>query len=62
MGILGNNDRIKFDEKIYKDFKNYAVCKTDDNVYYEDYIARLMEENDSHLFNLIKDYENFNPA
>ena len=51
--------RIKFDEKIYEQFKLYAVNKTDDNVYYEDYIARLMEENDSHLYSLIKDYEDF---
>ena len=53
---------IKFDENIYAHFSAYAVSKADGNVYYEDYIARLMEENDSHLYNLIKDYETFNIA
>jgi len=53
------NCGIKFDDKIYEEFKRYAVDKTGQFVYYEDYIARLVEENDQHLYNLIKDYETF---
>ncbi len=52
-----NRGRIKFDEKIYEEFKKYAVDKTGQFVYYEDYVARLIQENDEHLCTLIKDYE-----
>ena len=44
---------------MYEEFKKFAVDKTGQFVYYEDYVAKLVEENDQHLQTLIKDYETF---
>ena len=50
---------IKFEAEQYKDFKTYAIDKTGQYFYYEDYVAKLMDENEEQMQLLLKDYPNF---
>uniref|UniRef100_A0A7S3CRX2 EF-hand domain-containing protein n=1 Tax=Strombidium rassoulzadegani TaxID=1082188 RepID=A0A7S3CRX2_9SPIT len=47
--------------KEIESFKNFAVDKTGQYLFYEDYVSKLVEENERHKEFLIKDYENFKP-
>jgi Ca2+-binding EF-hand superfamily protein len=53
---------IPFRVKEYEDFKKFAVGRDPDKIYYEDYVARLIEENERHLEYLLKDYHTFKPS
>ena len=46
-------------EKEYDPFINFAQDKTGKFVEYEDYVAKLIDENERHLEMLIKDYDDF---
>ena len=46
----------------YDLFKQFAIGKDPDKIYYEDYVARLIEENERHLEYLLKGYESFKPS
>ena len=46
----------------YDIFKQFAIGKDPDKIYYEDYVARLIEENERHLEYLLKGYETLNTA
>ena len=43
-------------------FKQFALDKTGQVIYYEDYVARLVEENERHLDYLLRGYESFKPS
>jgi hypothetical protein len=53
---------IRFRKEEYQNFKQYALDKTGNFFYYEDYVAKLIEENDRHLDYLLRDYETFKPS
>lgn len=46
----------------YEFFKQFALDKTGQLVYYEDYVARLIDENERHLEHLLKGFETFKPS
>jgi calmodulin len=46
----------------YDFFKQFAIGKDPEKIFYEDYVARLIEENERHLDYLLKGYENFKPS
>ena len=50
---------IKFRDEEYTAFKNYALDKTGKFFYYEDYVSKLIEENDRHHEFLLRDYDSF---
>ena len=45
-----------------ENFMNMAVDKTGNYIYYEEYVQKLIEDNDRHKEYLIKDYETFKPG
>ncbi len=54
---------IPFRFKEHEDFKIFAVSAKDpDKIYYEDYVARLIEDNERHLEYLLKGFETFKPS
>eukprot|EP00347_Sterkiella_histriomuscorum_P004922 403358566 len=46
----------------YEFFKQFALDKTGQYIYYEDYVARLIDENERHLEYLLRGYESFKPS
>ena len=50
---------IPFREEEITSFENYALDKSQKYVYYEDYVAKLMDENDQHIEEFLKDYPTF---
>ena len=46
----------------YESFESFAQDKTGELIYYEDYVARLIDENERHKEYLIKDYDTFKPS
>ena len=46
----------------YENFIAFAQDKTGTKVYYEDYVNKLIQENERHKEYLLKDYENFKPS
>ena len=52
---------IPLRKREYEQFENFALDTSQTKVYYEDYVARLVEENDRHKEYLLKDYENYTP-
>jgi Ca2+-binding EF-hand superfamily protein len=57
MQTLLMNIGIKFDIPVYQKFKEYAVDRAEPVIYYEDYVAKLVEENEKHWENIMKDYD-----
>ena len=51
------NIGIKFDAKVYEKFMLYSVDRTEQLIYYEDYVARLVEENEKHWEYIMKDFD-----
>ena len=45
----------------YEYFEAFALDKSETVIYYEDYVTKLVEENERHKEYLLKDYENFVP-
>ena len=45
----------------YESFITFAVDKSGQYIFYEDYVTKLIEENDRHREYLTKDYETFKP-
>merc|ERR1711935_223712 len=52
---------IPFREREIESFLTFAVDKSGQLVYYEDYVTRLMEVTERHREYLVKDFETFNP-
>ena len=50
---------IPLREKEYEPFINFAQDKTGKLVEYEDYVAKLIDENERHLEMLIKDFDTY---
>ena len=50
---------IQLREKEYEPFINFAQDKSGKFVEYEDYVAKLIDENERHLEMLIKDYDEY---
>lgn len=51
---------IMFRKQEYEEFEAFALDKkTKDRFYYEEYVSRLIEENNNHLEFLTSDYETF---
>ena len=46
-------------QKEYDPFISFAIDKTGNYVEYEDYVAKLIDENERHLEMLLKDFEEF---
>ena len=46
----------------YESFETFAIDPTGQLIYYEDYVTKLVEENERHKEYLCKDYENFKPS
>lgn len=46
----------------YEFFKQFALDKSGQLIYYEDYVARLIDENERHLEYLLRGYESFKPS
>ena len=42
-------------------FLQFALDKNTNEINYEDYVARLIEDNERHMSFLVKGYENFKP-
>jgi Ca2+-binding EF-hand superfamily protein len=59
---LLRNKGIPLREKEYEQFKLFGLDKTGEKVYYEDYVARLVDENERHLDFLLKGYDSFKPS
>ena len=53
---------ISLRDQEYEKFKQFAVDKAGKVVFYEDYVARLIDENERHLEYLIKGFESFKPS
>ncbi len=50
---------IPLRQKEYEPFIQFAQDKTNKFVEYEDYVAKLIDENERHLEMLLKDFEDF---
>lgn len=51
---------IMFRKQEYEQFENYALDKkSKDRFYYEEYVSKLIEENNQHLDYLTSDYDTF---
>ena len=50
---------IQYRTREWENFESYAKDKSGDKIYYEDYVSKLVEENERHKEYLLKDYENF---
>ena len=50
---------IPFRTSEYESFKSFGIGKDPDKIYYEDYVARLIEENERHLDYLLKGFDTF---
>lgn len=48
--------------KEYEQFKLFALDKTGQFIYYEDYVSRLIDENERHLEYLLRGYDTFKPS
>ena len=59
--IMDQHMGIGFREEEYNHFEEFALDKSGSKFYYEDYVAWLASENESHHESLIKDYPNFKP-
>ena len=46
----------------YDSFISFAQDKSGQYIYYEDYVARLVDENDRHKEYLCKDFDQFKPS
>ena len=46
----------------YENFMDLAVDKTGQYVFYEEYVTKLIQENDRHRDYLVKDYDAFKPG
>ena len=46
----------------YDSFESFALDKTGEFIFYEDYVTKLVEENERHKEYLCKDYEGFKPS
>ena len=46
----------------YQNFINFAVDKSGKYIFYEDYVTKLIKENEAHREFLIKDYDTFKPS
>ena len=46
----------------WENFVNYAQDKSGRYIYYEDYVSKLIDENERHRDYLCKDYDTFKPA
>ena len=53
---------IQLRDREYESFEVFALDKTGEKIYYEDYVARLIDENERHLESLIKGFDNFKPS
>jgi len=56
--ILKENG-IAFRDKEWDDFMAYSADLDTNVIYYEDYVSRLLSENDKHIQNLLKGLEKF---
>ena len=45
----------------YDQFEAFALDKSGELIYYEDYVTKLIEENERHREMLLKEFENFAP-
>ena len=52
---------IPFREKEMNEFEKYSLDKSQKYVYYEDYVAKLMDENEKHIEEFLKEYPTFKP-
>ena len=50
---------IAFRAREYDQFESFALDKSETKIYYEDYVAKIIAENERHKEYLLKDYENF---
>lgn len=62
MKYLLTTKGIQLRDREYEQFEVFALDKTGEKIYYEDYVARLIDENERHLESLIKGYDNFKPS
>ena len=62
MTTLLTTKGITLRAKEIQNFIAFAEDKTGQFIYYEDYVARLIDENDRHKDYLLKDYETFKPS
>ena len=59
---LLKNKGIQFRDTEFESFKQFALDKTEKYILYEEYVAKLIDENERHLDYLIKGYDNFKPS
>ena len=52
---------IPLRKREYDQFEAFALDKSGELIYYEDYVTKLIEENERHREMLLKDFENFTP-
>ena len=62
MKTLLTTKGIPLRKREYDAFELFAIDKSGMYIYYEDYVTKLIEENERHREYLTKDYENFKPA
>ena len=51
--------RVHVSERVRENFMAFAVDRSGEFIYYEDYVARLMDSNEAHRQYLCKNYDNF---
>ena len=51
--------RINITERVRENFMAFAVDRSGEFIYYEDYVARLMDANETHRLYLTKNFDNF---
>ena len=58
MNLL-NSKGIQFRVKESQEFQQYALDKTGQFIYYEEYISKVTAENNQHMEKLLKDFDTF---
>ena len=46
----------------YEFFKQFALDKTGQYIYYEDYVSRLIDENERHMEYILRGYDTYKPS
>ena len=57
MRELMTSQGIPFRKRELEQFESFAVDKTGELIYYEDYVAKFAEENERHKEMLLKDFQ-----
>ncbi len=60
--VLLKTKGISLRKKELEDFISFGLDKTGKYIYYEDYVAKLIDENERHMEYLLKGFDQFKPS